>query len=432
MGDSRPLGFLGCPLCGARSGRCARYPREICRVCVDAATDDVSSPLRLFNQHLGGGFMVLRSDGVVDTPRSAVAMVRGVRCEFSERYMGGVVGQPLPAEQSERIAGCLLGGAVGDALGAPVEFASLAAIQDMYGELGVRGYESPGGLGAGAITDDTQMTLFTAEGLLVAKTLGASTDDEYLESIAAAYQRWMVTQSAVSVAPAGGWLLDVPSLHARRAPGNTCLGALAAGVAVPDSKGCGGAMRVAPVGLAFEDPFRLACRAAGLTHGHPSGYLAAGAFAALIAMLRVGCNPQQAVTEVGRRLETEPDGAEVLDALTAARRLASSGTPTPQRVERLGGGWVADEALAIAVYCLLACDDIESGLRLAVNHSGDSDSTASMAGQLLGARHGAGPIPWPLVEGLECAPVLEAISRDLASAFQGAPHTEWSDRYVPK
>jgi len=65
----------------------------------------------------------------------------------------------------DAIRGCLLGGAVGDALGAPVEFLSLEGIRAHHGERGIEDYVEFTD-GRGCITDDTQMTLFTAEGLL--------------------------------------------------------------------------------------------------------------------------------------------------------------------------------------------------------------------------------------------------------------------------
>ena len=66
---------------------------------------------------------------------------------------------------ADRVRGCLLGGAVGDALGTLVEFLSLDEIRQRFGPQGVTGYEPAYGR-RGAITDDTQMTLWTAEGLL--------------------------------------------------------------------------------------------------------------------------------------------------------------------------------------------------------------------------------------------------------------------------
>lgn len=73
----------------------------------------------------------------------------------------------------DRIKGCLLGGAVGDALGAPVEFLEWAAIRNTFGAQGIVDYAPAYGR-LGAITDNTQMMLFTAEGLLRAYVRGSS------------------------------------------------------------------------------------------------------------------------------------------------------------------------------------------------------------------------------------------------------------------
>ncbi|MBK8809431.1 MAG: ADP-ribosylglycohydrolase family protein [Acidobacteria bacterium] len=64
------------------------------------------------------------------------------------------------------------------------------------------------------------------------------------------------------------------------------------------------------------------------------------------------------------------------------------------RVSVLGGGWVGEEALAISIYCSLVSEnDLSGALLLAVNHSGDSDSTGAITGNILGALHGIGAIP---------------------------------------
>jgi ADP-ribosylglycohydrolase len=221
----------------------------------------------------------------------------------------------LIADRSERrdtadyFAGCLLGGAVGDALGAPVEFLDLPAIIRRYGRQGITSYDVAYGR-RGAITDDTQMTLFTAEGVLRAivrlNHKGICHPPSVLHH---AYVRWLHTQGERSRSPFAqekmdGWLVAVQALHARRAPGNTCVSALRAErmgtIEHPlnDSKGCGGVMRVAPIGVVAEDPeaaFRLGCEAAAITHGHPSGYYSAGCLAAILCHLRQGQSLAEAI-----------------------------------------------------------------------------------------------------------------------------------------
>src|SRR5262245_151511 len=138
-------------------------------------------------------------------------------------------------ELRSRIAGCLLGGAIGDALGAPIEFASLRAIREQFGHDGLRDYARAYGR-LGAVTDDTQMTLFTCEGIIRAYVRGSDRGICHPPSVVHhAYLRWLATQGLkVKASIVGttnedwpdGWLITNQELWSRRAPGNTCLAAL--------------------------------------------------------------------------------------------------------------------------------------------------------------------------------------------------------------
>jgi len=332
----------------------------------------------------------------------------------------------------DRVRGCLLGGAVGDALGAPVEFLRLPEIRARFGPAGIRDLAPAYGR-LGAITDDTQMTLFTAEGLLLAWRRYSLRGICHPPSMMhAAYLDWLRTQGEAPgfAAPGIGGLAALPEMNSRRAPGNTCLSALLAATrlgepARNDSKGCGGVMRVAPCGLLATHPaspaeaFRLGCEAAALTHGHPSGILASGHFAATIAALRGGAALAPALDAADAVLAGREGAAETVAALAAARALAARGRPTPEALESLGGGWVAEEALAIAVACALVAEDFADGVRLAVNHSGDSDSTGAIAGNLLGLLWGEGAIPPDWLEALELRAEIAAVADALAGAADG-------------
>jgi ADP-ribosylglycohydrolase len=321
--------------------------------------------------------------------------------------------------------GCLLGGAVGDALGAPVELQSLDEIRRRHGGL-VRDFLPAYGR-LGAITDDTQMTLFTAEGLLRHSANGSVGDP--VPALYRAYLNWLSTQGetvgSVCEGPNEyfGRLLHESALHHLRAPGNTCLSALRSGLMgtiqrpINDSKGCGGVMRVAPIGLCAKDPFRLGSDAAAITHGHPTGYLAAGTFALIISRIIDGDTLSVAIDRAAARLSREPRHEKCLSAMRVAIDLASSAPAAPETVERLGGGWVAEEALAIAVYCALAVPTFEDAVALAVTHSGDSDSTGAMTGNILGAHLGVDAIPPRWLQHLELAPVIEAVARDVHSLY---------------
>jgi ADP-ribosylglycohydrolase len=332
-----------------------------------------------------------------------------------------------------RYRGCLLGGAVGDALGAPVEFLSLDEIRARFGPEGIRDFAPAYGR-AGAITDDTQMTLFTAEGLLRAHNRAIQKGICHPPTIVYhAYLRWLETQGEQPHYPfpdvRGGWLLGLPALHSRRAPGNTCLAALRGthpGTLtnrLNNSKGCGGVMRAAPVGLAqrqsLADAFTLGCETAALTHGHPSGYLSAGVLAATIAALLDDRPLGEAIAAARAQLLARPDHAECLAAIDAAVQLAREAPATPATVARLGQGWVGEEALAIALFCALVADDFASGVILAVNHDGDSDSTGAITGNILGALHGESAIPAPWLAQLELRAEIATLADDLHRHFGG-------------
>jgi ADP-ribosylglycohydrolase len=327
-----------------------------------------------------------------------------------------------------RIRGCLLAGAIGDALGAAVEFDSLETIRQRFGPEGITTYAPQYGR-LGAITDDTQMTLFTAEGFIRARQRFADRGICHVPTVINnAYLRWLATQGDHSGfdetedAQHAGWLYEQAFLHSRRAPGTTCLSALLAGgmgtaEAPPNnSKGCGGVMRVAPIGLAALDPFPLAAEAAALTHGHPSGYLAAGALAELISSLMDGADLAAAVATARARCATEDSAGEVVGAIDHAVTLAGAqNVSTPDAISELGEGWVAEEALSISVYCSLVASDVRDGIVRAVNHRGDSDSTGAITGNILGALHGEEGLPADLLVDLEGRDVIEQLADDLAA-----------------
>ena len=175
-------------------------------------------------------------------------------------------------------------------------------------------------------------------------------------------------------------------------------------------------MRMAPVGLArrVEDPFRIGCELAALTHGDPSGYLSAGLFAFVIRELLCGSDLEPAVREALEELEKHPGHEECKAAVERALAKTLDGDRSPQAVEDLGEGWVAEEALAMSLYCALSFpDDLESAVLLAVNHSGDSDSTGAITGNILGALLGEGAIPPGWRDDLELRDVIEGLAEDL-------------------
>ena len=339
----------------------------------------------------------------------------------------------------DAVRGCLLGGAVGDALGSPVEFLDLQSIRKRYGEEGVCSFVEFGD-GTGAITDDTQMTLFTAEGILRAET--RSVEKGICDPVAVmrhAYLRWLKTQNgrvpplAVPDVLTSGRLIKEKRLFARRAPGMTCISALensfSSEKARNDSKGCGTVMRMAPAGLFLDGPvsaYEYGCRFSALTHGHETGITAGGAFAMLIAELLSGKTPDAALDPVLAFLEEKPEAAETAAALRKAR--------TAEDISELGQGWVAEEALAMGMFCALRHSwDFRAGVVAAVNITGDSDSVGAVAGNLLGVINGESAIPAEWLAHLREREIVSGIADDLwkrcETGDEGHVTDEWWEKY---
>jgi ADP-ribosyl-[dinitrogen reductase] hydrolase len=319
----------------------------------------------------------------------------------------------------DRILGCLLGGAVGDGFGYEVEFQSLDGIRQRFGPAGIT--EPVFHDGRLLVSDDTQMTLFTLEGLSRADITDG---DRVVEEVRRAYLDWLDTQgkSFPGWVPAGE-LSCFEALRKCRAPGNTCLSALRSGGygtienPINDSKGCGGVMRVAPIGLIAamspEEVFEIAARVAAITHGHPSGFWSAAAMASVVRMLVDGEGLDRACERSLGLLAGKPDHEETSNAVKAAIDAHNfESFDFAGNVERLGQGWVGEEALGIALYAALcggACSEV---FAIAANHGGDSDSTASIAGQLYGAWRGLSDLPHAWVRRLD---ILNPLSRLLES-----------------
>ena len=370
----------------------------------------------------------------------------------------------------DAVRGCIFGGAVGDALGYAVEFLSEERIFAKYGRTGITAYDIAPLSKKALISDDTQMTLFPANGLLVADTRGALHGPRALPRVcvAEAYQDWLKTQESSMrevcrherCTKEGGssWLLDVPELYARRAPGNTCLSALWDGSAQEDyiekrrnnSKGCGGIMRVAPLGA--DDPFgeiealdREAAQLAAITHGHSLGYMPAAVLVHVInRILFPPAGRPMALKEivldardtVSRLFAGDPYLPALVGIIDRAVLLSENGGDDLANIHRLGEGWVAEETLGIALYCALKYrSDFSAGVIAAVNHKGDSDSTGAVTGNILGALLGCEAIPARWKRDLELADVILEIADDLDRASRmrgqgGKADPAWIEKYV--
>ena len=349
-------------------------------------------------------------------------------------------------DRLDRIRGSLIGGAIGDALGYAVEFDSYREIVKKYGKNGITDYKISKISGKAAVSDDTQMTLFTAEGILKAETqnLLNGTKNAPTACIWDAYKDWYATQSNTK-AKTNSWLYAREEMHKLRAPGTTCLNALSqdkggtTDAPINDSKGCGGIMRVAPLGLYYADELtaaRYAADAAALTHGHPMGYMSAAVMAYMVSAVVKreegdGRSLAQTATEAARAvsgLYANGYAAQLEDLVEKAIEFTNNDRSDEQNIRILGGGWVGEEALAVAVYCAVKYgDNFEKAMIAAVNHGGDSDSTGAIAGNILGAWLGYARIEEKWKGKLDIEDILEEMASDLNEGC--SEKAEWLKKY---
>ena len=342
----------------------------------------------------------------------------------------------MRADMIDKIKGSLIGGAAGDALGFPVEFLEDSSIFKRYGENGITEYKLYDGLAS--ISDDTQMTLFTAEGIINAqRQYGVPTADEYVFEIYKSYLDWLKTQNE-SFDPlkkhTHSKLLNIEELYSHRAPGRTCLSALETGECgtfthkLNNSKGCGGVMRIAPIPLRFaatdmsvEAIDILAARVAAITHSHELGYIPAAFVSHVITLVLRGEGLDGAVVSAQaamRLLFKDSVHLGYFDELIRrAVELANDEDVDDDlgAINQIGEGWVAEETAAIAVYCALRHrDSFEDALVASVNHSGDSDSTGAVTGNIVGAMLGYSNIPDKFKEKLELSKTIIYFANELA------------------
>lgn len=331
--------------------------------------------------------------------------------------------------KQDRFSGCLFGGAVGDALGFTVEFLNLSMIQNRFGKNGITDLVLSKVTNKALISDDTQMTLFTADGMIWAylrcseRGIGSYAGSGTYQS----YLRWLYTQNGHitdkcwlekqpherenSIIKYDKSILEYKELFEKRAPGNTCISSLMSGTMgcienpINNSKGCGGVMRTAPVGLFLHHKpayaFIIGAEIAAITHGHPSGYLSAGALSTIVAELVNGKSILESAESAMRILKTYESHEETLSAMENALELAAGNETEINAIQTLGQGWVGEEALAIALFCALRETDVKQALIASVNHDGDSDSTGAICGNILGVAYGIDALPKDWVENIE-------------------------------
>ena len=356
----------------------------------------------------------------------------------------------MNSAMQNKIRGCFIGGAIGDALGYQIEFDR--GIREKQVTRFKNNY--------GVISDDTQMTLFTANGLLFAKTDSVVNNApiDISNAVYHSYLDWLSTQYKTDRKSSVSWIKTVPELNVKRAPGNTCLSAISSkkkgtlSWKINNSKGCGSVMRIAPCGIFEKDPDKagmLAAECAAITHGNKVGLISSYVCAAMINILiyqsvsiENALNSSLNLVESHSDIFYEPPKgffgqtpmAEFMNLIDRAVYLSKEPLFDVDCIRMLGEGWTADEALAIAIYsCLKYQNSFEDAVVCAVNHDGDSDSTGAIAGNIIGASLGVSNISQYYVDNVELKDITIEIADDMYVATtdeQLMNSATWIKKYI--
>ena len=303
-------------------------------------------------------------------------------------------------EDLNKAKGVIFGLAIGDALGARTEFMRLDQIRAKYGKDGIRDLPSPA-----LFTDDTQMSVAIAEALVRA---GDKDIASIMEAVREEFIKWS----------------HLPETY-KKAPGNTCLQGVAnmergirwsrSGLA--NSKGCGSAMRAAPIGYLYQhEPEKLkeVAHTTGIcTHGHPAADAACIGAAYLVKLALDGVPPDKIIAQLFTF--TAGVSAEFDQAISKVEKCLGW-RDEEKALSYLGEGWVGEEAVALALYCFMRNpDSYEKVVIRGANTNGDSDSIACIAGSISGAYLGIDEIPPEWVRKIEKSPYLEDLAQSLAA-----------------
>ncbi len=340
--------------------------------------------------------------------------------------------------KKERFAGCMLGLALGDALGCEIKSKSYKQIKKDYGKKGllkpIRSKQTKSAL----ISDETQLMLFTAHGILWTAANGGTTAADYTDNVFLALQQWLYTQTKQTVYEniigknVGNYpcaLLELDELMKKRSPTKTLIQTLSAqtdmnygrpGSALNDNDLFDCVPRVAPAGLFFSvDPtlaFKTGCLFAAITHGAPSGYLSAGCFAYMIANIVNGETIEKSALGCMKQLTDYDNYDKVYAAINQALELIEGDFSPLTAVSELGSGNTAESALAIGIYCAAVHYDFESAVQLAANQDGNSDACAAIAGALKGTYLGYNELPKKWISEVQLTATVKEYALQLAKS----------------
>lgn len=289
------------------------------------------------------------------------------------------------SQREQRILGCLLSGALGDALGAHYE-----------GCVAPLDFEFPAQL---RITDDTQLTLATCEALL-------ETGDAHPERIAQSFLRWFRAGRITGIGSS-----TLKSLTELDAGGHWAL----VGATGERSAGNGAAMRIAPLAFVLDPAvdedrrtLRDVCR---ITHRNDEAYV--GALAVVLAIRHLLAGEARDESLIEMLAQSLPDTC-VRDRML----WVCEAKPTVQEYARRFNttGYVAD-SVPLALLVVVRSAELMEGFRSIISCGGDTDTIASMFGQVFGAEQGISPVLLNQIPAIEGADSLIGVAKRFAQRF---------------
>ncbi|MCS7130222.1 MAG: ADP-ribosylglycohydrolase family protein [Archaeoglobaceae archaeon] len=292
----------------------------------------------------------------------------------------------------EEFEGCILGLAIGDALGMPAEGMSREKIKQLYGE--IRDFlPSPyGDLKAGQWTDDTEQTILLAESLLETTYFDP-------ENFAEKLKKWYLSGGR-RVGPT----TRIAVINLLRGMSWKNSGVI--------SDTCGSAMRVAPIGLVYHFNFNLvesyAEISSSITHKGNTAIAGAVAVAIAIACKVLEFSDEEMLEEVSKRVEKYD--LLLSDKIQYAYELRDEELEIA--VEKLGNSISVLDVIPMSFYCVFSSKDFESAVLKSANSGGDTDSISSITGAIKGAE-GIEKIPNKFIDRLEDSDILRDFAHRL-------------------
>ena len=294
-----------------------------------------------------------------------------------------------------KFAGCLIGTAVGDSLGArregSPEFVEVADLAPRY-------------------TENTAMTM------AVADSLAECRDFHY----------WHMAERLLKKYEQEPWRRyghTITRVFRLMRNGKLGFGMIDRDLYADGSYGNGAAMRVAPVGLMYHDDPRMlrdvAYHCAGITHSHALGLEGAALQACAVALAALADPGKISITDFLGTLRMFAKPGPFQEKLKTIIGFIEDGASREDVVARLGTGNSCLESVPTAIYAFLSHRDFKSAVIYAVSLGGDADSIGAMTGALAGACYGIEGIPSQWRETVENRDLLGALSKRLWEVKMG-------------